>query len=73
MKKMQLMVPAITAMCTPIMEKYGCQNVMMGVMAIQMHAPTNPAIAKGCALLMKAVQGNIPEDSEVAPVVAELA
>ena len=73
MKKMQLMVPAITEMCTATMAKYGCANVMMGVMAIQMHAPTNPAIAKGCALLMKAVQGAIPEDAEVGAVVAELA
>ena len=41
---------------------------MMGVMQIQMHGASNEDIAAGCALLMKAVYGNLPDDSEVQAV-----
>ena len=35
-------------------------------------AQANPAIGEGCALLMKAVSGNVPPDAEVHEVIGKL-
>ena len=72
MAKMAKLVPLVTGMCQPIMTEFNQPNIMMGVMQIQMQAQANPAIGEGCALLMKAVSGNVPPDAEVHEVIGKL-
>ena len=67
-----MLVPLVTGMCQPIMTEFNQPNIMMGVMQIQMQAQANPAIGEGCALLMKAVSGNVPPDAEVHEVIGKL-
>eukprot|EP00619_Florenciella_sp_RCC1007_P012245 CAMPEP_0205908612 /NCGR_PEP_ID=MMETSP1325-20131115/3334_1 /ASSEMBLY_ACC=CAM_ASM_000708 /TAXON_ID=236786 /ORGANISM="Florenciella sp., Strain RCC1007" /LENGTH=122 /DNA_ID=CAMNT_0053274837 /DNA_START=18 /DNA_END=386 /DNA_ORIENTATION=- len=61
MKKMQLMVPLVTALAGNKLQEHGLPNVMMGVMQIQMVAGQDALVAEGVQLLTACTMGNIDE------------
>merc|ERR1719507_2353394 len=61
MKLMMVLLPMVQDMVKVPMEKYGFDgsNLMMGMMQIQMHSMSDPAMQPKVERIMKALQGDI--------------